>query len=156
VSVVKIIFSLGLSAVFLLAACSPVQPPQAQSSDTNGVLDVNYSNQLNNDEVLDEIPDEGRGMQYSFDTNQNPHHYRNLSDKRYTISDDQDKIRAIVNRTNFARPTAVAIVGNNAWVNVTLTGDPSKAQRNNLMDELERAIQKEVPRYRIHLRVNNN
>ncbi|RBW68702.1 hypothetical protein [Bacillus taeanensis] len=152
----KIMCAFTLTAVLLLGACSPVEPPQAQSNDTTGVLDVGYNNQLNNEEELDEISDGGRGVQYSFDTNQNPHHYRNLSDKRFTISDDQDKIRALVNRTNFAKPTTVSIVGNHAWVNVTLTGNPSKAQRQNRIQELEQAIQQEVPRYRIHLRVNNN
>ncbi|KMM36636.1 hypothetical protein [Guptibacillus hwajinpoensis] len=106
------------------SACSPLKPPTADGQA-------------------------GEGQQLNTDINLNPQSYRNMSVNKSTISDDQDKIREVVEAEGY-NAGAVSITGNHAWVNVNFGN--AKEDRNGLKNKLAMKIYKAVPRYKIHVR----
>lgn len=128
--------------VAMLAACNNPSPPQANPNDMPmrdqffGVGPVNHK-----------WTRSGEGIRYNYDTNQNPQSIRNLSDQQLSISDDQDKIRHLVQTESDFEPGMVAIVGNRAYVHVRTGKNVTDDEVNNLHDKLQKAM----PRYTIRL-----
>jgi hypothetical protein len=98
---------------------------------------------------------EGNDTYYSQETNLNANNFRNLSTQRPVISDDQDKIRIAVNHASGLVPQWVSIIGNSAYVHVNVPISYSKDRREKLEERLVDAITTAVPRYTIHLRIDN-
>ncbi len=114
-----------LAFVLLVSACSPLKPPEA-----NGQA--------------------GEGQKLNTDINLNPQSYRNMSVDKPTISDDQDKIREVVESEGYVAGM-VSITGNHAWVNVKFT-NKQEAELTNQKKALAAKIYQAVPRYKIHVR----
>jgi len=114
-----------LVLLLLVSACSPLKPPEA-----NGQA--------------------GEGQNLNTDINLNPQSYRNMSVDKPTISDDQDKIREVVEAEGFDAGL-ISITGNHAWVNVKFT-NKQEAELNNQKKTLAAKIYQAVPRYKIHVR----
>lgn len=132
----------------MLAACTNQSPPQADNSHNPvqdrlfGVGPINYKWTRGGD-----------GIRYSFDANQNPQSIRNLSDAKYSISDDQDKIRRIVESEGNLDPGMVAIIGDKAYVHVRV---PQNVNRKDLkIDDLRDDLQAAMPRYDIRLIIDD-
>lgn len=130
--------------VAMLAACTNQAPPQLTANDKPmrdqlfGVGPVNYKWTRG-----------GEGVRYTSDTNQNPQQIRNLTDQRLSISDDQDKIRQLVESESDFDPGMVAIVGNRAYVHVRVGNNVTDDEIHALQDKLETAM----PRYTIRLMI---
>lgn len=92
----------------------------------------------------------GEGQQLSTDINLNPNAYRNMDTQKPTISDDQNKIREVVEAEGLDAG-AVSINGNHAWVNVKFESVEAM-DLNEQRKRLAKKIYKAVPRYKIHVR----
>ncbi|MBN8208636.1 hypothetical protein JI666_07755 [Bacillus sp. NTK071] len=121
----RIFTFLMVLTVLIASACSPLKPPSADGQA-------------------------GEGQQLNTDINLNPQSYRNMSVNKSTISDDQNKIREVVEAEGY-NAGAISITGNHAWVNVNF-GNP-KEDVNGLKKQLAAKIYKTVPRYKIHVRI---
>ncbi|MCF6410908.1 hypothetical protein [Pseudalkalibacillus salsuginis] len=148
-----------LSAAVLLGACSPMQPPTTEEIADNEPSA--YETKENNNPLVSHgiinyhATNRRPNTNYFFETNQNPNSYRNLTMKRFTISDDQDKIREAVKDAYGREPQFVSINGNNAWVHVNVPRDLSAKERKALKEKLEDAIWTSVPRYQLTLRLDS-
>ncbi|MCF6138923.1 hypothetical protein [Pseudalkalibacillus berkeleyi] len=148
-----------LSGIVLLAACSPMQPPSAEeiadkepsAYETKGDKNPLVGHGAINFHATNRKPNRS----YNYETNQNPNSYRNLTSKRFTISDDQDKIREAVKDTTGRNAQFVTINGNDAWVHVNVPKNYSKKQMKDMRKEIRDAVQLSVPRYEIHVRLDN-
>ncbi|TKD70613.1 hypothetical protein [Pseudalkalibacillus hwajinpoensis] len=121
----RIFTFLMVLTILVASACSPLKPP---TSDGQA----------------------GEGQQLNTDINLNPQSYRNMSVNKSTISDDQNKIREVVEAEGY-NAGAISITGNHAWVNVNFGN--AKEDVNQLKNQLAAKIYKTVPRYKIHVRV---
>ncbi len=148
-----------LSATVLLGACSPMQPPTSEeiaSKEPSAYETKESKNPLVGHGIINyHATNRKPNRRYNFESNQNPNSYRNLTSKRFTISDDQDKIRQAVKDASGRNAQFVTINGNDAWVHVNVPRDLSKKERKALKDKLEDAIQISVPRYHLHLRLDS-
>lgn len=120
------IWTIALASLILFASgCSPLKPPES-----NGAA--------------------GEGQQLSTDINLNPNSYRNMGVQKPTISDDQDKIREVVEAEGLDAG-AVSINGNHAWVSVKFESVETM-DLNEQKRRLAKKIYNAVPRYKIHVR----
>ncbi|MDO6656280.1 hypothetical protein [Anaerobacillus sp. 1_MG-2023] len=117
--------TLMIAFLLLVAACSPLKPPEADGQA-------------------------GEGQNLNTDINLNPQSYRNMSVDKPTISDDQDKIREVVETEGYDAGV-VSITGNHAWVNVKFS-NKNEASLNEQKKNLAAKIYQAVPRYKIHVR----
>lgn len=129
-----------------LSACTNPSPPHADENDAPlrdqlfGVGPVNHK-WLRSD----------KGVRYNFDMNQNPQEIRNLSEQQFSISDDQDKIRHLVQTESEFEPSAVAIIGNIAYVHIRADKSVTNAELQDLRSRLQMAM----PRYDIRIYVQD-
>lgn len=153
----KALICCGL-AVTLISACSPANPPQA----TVGVQDANHGvtgtnagfRLLGPGPINYAIGHEHREeMYYEFEQNHSTS-FRSLTADRHDLGDDHRFIGSIVAREEGVTPGMVIIAGSHAWVNVRFDGQMNSEQRNKKMQELQKKIQQQVPRYQIHLNQN--
>ncbi len=114
-----------IAFLLLVSACSPLKPPEADGQA-------------------------GEGQNLNTDINLNPQSYRNMSVDKPTISDDQDKIREVVETEGYDAGV-VSITGNHAWVNVKFS-NKNEASLNEQKKNLAAKIYQAVPRYKIHVR----
>jgi len=134
------------AAIIVLSACTNPSPPHSDDTDAPirdqlfGVGPINHK-WLRSDE----------SVRYNFDANQNPQEIRNLSEKQYSISDDQDKIRQLVQTESGFEPRMVAIVGKTAHVHVRARESVTNDDLNDLRTKLQIAM----PRYEIRIYVQN-
>lgn len=130
----------------VLTACTNPQPPQADMNDKPlrdrlfGVGPINH-----------ETTRSGEGVRYNFEMNQDPQSIRNLSDVQYSISDDQDKIRHLVQSEKGMDPSMVAIIGDRAYIHVNTSQKMKKREAN--IKELRAKLETAMPRYEIRLKV---
>lgn len=135
----------GISAL-MLSACTNPSPPRSDNTDTPiqdqlfGVGPVNHK-WLRSDE----------GVRYNFDMNQNPQEIRNLSEEQYSISDDQDKIRHLVQTESGFEPRMVAIIGKTAHIHV----QADESVTNDDLNDLRTKLQIAMPRYEIRIYVQD-
>lgn len=133
----------SLFALFLVG-CTNQQPPQADfygkpmRDHLFGVGPLNHK-----------WTRSGDGIRYSFETNQDPQSIRNLSDQQYSLSDDQDKMRYIVLAEDGMDPGMVAVIGNRAYVHVSISQDVKN--KEGKIDELREKLQTAMPRYDVRL-----
>ncbi|WP_257347489.1 hypothetical protein [Pseudalkalibacillus decolorationis] len=148
-----------LSAVSLLAACSPMESPTTEdisSREPSAYETKEDKNPLIGHGIINyHMTNQGQDRSNMYDTNQNPNSYRNLTSKRFTISDDQDKIREAAKDASGIMPQFVTINGNNAWVHVNVPRGYTKAEQKELRDKIEQAVATSVPRYDLHVRLDN-
>ncbi|WLD93182.1 hypothetical protein [Alkalihalobacillus sp. AL-G] len=146
------------SAVTLLAACQ-MEPPTTEdiaSKEPSAYETQEDKNPLVGHGIINyHMTNIGRERSDMYDTNQNPNSYRNLTTKRFTISDDQDKIREAVKDASGLTPQFVSINGNTAWVHVDVPRDHSKEERQELRNKIEKAVQLSVPRYHLRVRMDD-
>ncbi|WP_347548389.1 hypothetical protein ABFG93_12660 [Pseudalkalibacillus hwajinpoensis] len=119
----KVFSCMMMVFVLVASACSPLKPPEANGQG-------------------------GEGQELNSDINLNPQSYRNMAVEKPTISDDQDKIREVVEAEGF-NAGAVSITGNHAWVNVKFKNDKNVSEQKKI---LATKIYNAVPRYKIHVR----
>lgn len=141
---------LMIVAIFMLSACSPINPPEAGQNSVDG-NQVAYGllgpGPINYGVIRDDV-DEYR---YDGMINQTPS-FRTLDRHRPDFGDDQDKIRTIV-RQEGAEPGPIFIVGKDIWVNATIhAGD--KNEREQQQANLQEVLTKAMQRYDIHLQIN--
>ncbi len=122
----KIFSCLMVAFVLVTSACSPLKPPEANGGG-------------------------GEGQKLNSDINLNPQSYRNMSVDKPTISDDQDKMREVVEAEGLDAG-AISITGNHAWVNVKFS-NVNETDVNKQKKRLTQKIYDAVPRYKIHVRV---
>ncbi|WP_270180395.1 hypothetical protein [Alkalihalobacillus sp. CinArs1] len=122
----KVVCAVLLSSLMLFtSACSPLKPPES-----NGAA--------------------GEGQQLNTDINLNPNSYRNMGVEKPTISDDQNKIREVVEAEGLDAG-AVSINGNHVWVNVKFESVEAM-DLNEQRRRLAKKIYQAVPRYKVHVR----
>ncbi|MFC0186964.1 hypothetical protein ACFFJY_01630 [Fictibacillus aquaticus] len=153
----KWIFS--LSAVVLLGACSsPVKPPEALQNKTEPAAyeskkefrDNLFGHGIVNYHLTKNEPH----INYSTDTNMNPHDYRTMNTTRFDISDDQDNIRSVVKTQTGIEPQMVSINGNYAHIHVNVPSDTSKKERGQIRRKVMNAVKIAVPRYNYSLKID--
>lgn len=148
-----------LSAVTLLAACSPMQPPTTEEiaeQEPSAYETKENKNPLVGHGIVNfHATNRKPNRSYIYESNQNPNSYRNLTSKRFTISDDQDKIREAVKDATGRNAQFVTINGNDAWIHVNVPKDYSKKEMKDMRKEIRDAVQFSVPRYKIHVRLDN-
>ncbi|MFC7371556.1 hypothetical protein ACFQPF_07695 [Fictibacillus iocasae] len=153
----KVIFSLS-AAVILLGACSsPVKPPEASGKiepaayeDKKDIRDTLFGHGIVNYHVTKNEP----RINYSTDTNMNPHDYRTMNTTRFDISDDQDYIRRVVKNRTGIEPQMVSINGNFAHIHVNVPSNTSKKERSKIRRNVINAVQTAVPRYNYSLKID--
>ncbi len=148
-----------LSAIVLMTACSPMRPPTTEEiaeREPSAFETKDDKNPLVGHGIVNHhLTNRKPNRSYIYEANQNPNSYRNLTSKRFTISDDQDKIREAVVDATGRRAQFVTINGNRAYIHVNVPKDFSKKQMKDMRNEIEDAVQLSVPRYRIHVRLDN-
>ncbi|WP_349408839.1 hypothetical protein [Pseudalkalibacillus sp. SCS-8] len=147
-----------LSALTLLAACSPMEPPTTEeiaSKEPSAYETKENKNPLVGHGIINyHATNRQPNRSYISESNQNPNSYRNLTSKRFTISDDQDKIREAVKDATGRNAQFVSINGNHAWIHVNAPKDSSKKQLKDMRNEIRDAVQLAVPRYKFHIRLD--
>lgn len=137
----------------VLAACSPVDPPDVAKSGNDS------NNNRPEDVVFDDrnnVPDDDDDLVDDVDQNPNfPNISKNRTDQGMRdMGDDQDMLRTVVEGMPEFEPGMISIVGDEAWVNVRLAEKLSKEERQKRIKELEARLMKAMPRYEVHLNVN--
>lgn len=134
----------SLFALFLVGCGTNQQPPQAD-----------YNHKPMRDQLFGVGPvnhkwtRSGDGIRYSFETNQDPQRIHNLSDMQYSLSDDQDKMRQIVLAEKGMDPGMVAVIGDRAYVHVSV---PEKMKKKDAkIDDLRAKLKTAMPRYDVRL-----
>lgn len=143
----KLIYIGITAAAVLLAACSPLNPPNAEQFQ---------SGDLNNDNI--QVKNEGPLLEGEItdiaDRNPNFLRLNGNTDKGHVnnIGLLQDKIRESVEESDIFEPGLIYMNGSNAVVHVT----PVKSYTKEQVRELESKIQLDVPKYHIRVNVNGN
>lgn len=147
--------SCGLAVLIATAGCSS-QPPETKEAspyqtdvETKTVRDRYFglgpiSDGLSNrnEDVGD--PYAGPGISQ----------YNNVGSKNLNIGHDQDMIRYMVDHTEGFDAGMVTIVGNDAWVFAKISADYSEAERERKVDRLQDQLEHGMPRYDIHLNID--
>jgi hypothetical protein len=90
---------------------------------------------------------------YPIDVNQNPN-WHNLREDRLDLGDDQSKFRSTVAMVDGVEPGMVILIGSDAWVNASFTGEFTAEEKKEIRKQLKKALIKAVPRYEIHLNLD--
>ncbi|MBU8905865.1 hypothetical protein [Desertibacillus haloalkaliphilus] len=144
----KALLGFGISLI-ALSACTPAQPPQAQSAaDQSRMGQVSYGmlgpGPINYGQIRDEPT-------YGYNGELPRSSFRTTSTHRPDFGDDQDKIREIVAQKEGINPGYVVIAGKHAWVNVRFAGDYSDQERQQKLKSVRQSLEQGIPRYQVHL-----
>ncbi|WP_059104154.1 hypothetical protein [Shouchella shacheensis] len=77
--------------------------------------------------------------------------YKNMSSNKQSLGDDQDQVREIIETHGF-RSGMVILHGSDVYVNVHNDQNWDAGEEETQLKNLRKALQREVPRYDVHLR----
>ncbi|WNF37269.1 hypothetical protein RJD24_02065 [Bacillaceae bacterium IKA-2] len=139
--------------VFMISACSPINPPEAgteNSPDGNriafGLLGpgpINYG-------VIRDDADEYR---YDGFINHGTS-FRTLDSHRHDLGDDEEIIREILSEEQGVQPGTIFIIGKDIWVTAKLDVEDQK-ERKQLQADLQKLLTKVMQKYDVHLRITD-
>ncbi|BAB07497.1 hypothetical protein P4637_05070 [Halalkalibacterium halodurans] len=136
-------------ALTCLVGCREMERPQAQGLNERPAGQVTYGllgpGPANYDNIYKRsIAPDAR------EQNSGPS-FRTAYETRPTIATDIETIRSIIQDEHGLRSSMVMTAGSHAWVNVEFPRNMKKEQRNKIMNDLREDMQRQIPRYQVHL-----
>ncbi len=143
----KAAYSVVTALLLLTSACATgtdISGERAQESK------VQTQRALGNQVAIERSANPKESYMYNAEGNFTGTSFRSIGSNHHHLGTDEDKIREIIGLQGYDAGRVI-IAGRHAWVNVDLPKNLSDKDKKSVMDQLETALKRGIPRYEVHI-----